>query len=93
MPGAHGTNLGDAAPQGDHHVNKRKRDGDDGRSDRIPQPPPPQSGMSSMTRGGSGIANTPQATVALSTTSPDPVTPSCPLSRGIATPFQRSCLF
>ncbi|KAK1830269.1 hypothetical protein QBC39DRAFT_116387 [Podospora conica] len=42
MPGGHG--AGDAPSQGDHHLNKRKRDGDDGRSDRIPQPPPPQSG-------------------------------------------------
>lgn len=52
MPGAHGTNPGDVPIQGDHHVNKRKRDADDGRSDRIPQPPPPQSGMcASMSSG------------------------------------------
>lgn len=88
MPGAHGTNPGDAPPQGDHHVHKRKRDGDDGRSDRIPQPPPPQSGMSSMASG-SGVANTAQAMGAVSTTSPAQITPSCPLSRETATPFQR----
>lgn len=93
MPGAHGTNPGDVPIQGDHHVNKRKRDADDGRSDRIPQPPPPQSGMCASMSSGSGIANTAQAMGALSTTSPDQVTPSYPFSREIATPFQRSSLF
>ncbi|KAK4452795.1 hypothetical protein QBC34DRAFT_435156 [Podospora aff. communis PSN243] len=41
MPGTHIGSPADAAPP---DVRKRKREADDGHSDRIPQPPPPQSG-------------------------------------------------
>ncbi|KAK0633721.1 hypothetical protein B0T14DRAFT_79585 [Immersiella caudata] len=41
MPGTHVGSPADAAPP---DLRKRKREADDGHSDRIPQPPPPQSG-------------------------------------------------